>query len=204
MTIYAADVANIDFGKVAPKKETEEVVAKKEKKPRTEAQIAGAKKAAEARKLKKLELERVKKEVEENEKELERLEALKKTTKKRKSKEVVAVQESTPSVSSGIGEAVEQAVNEPVKKKRAPRKPKTQELPAPPPEEPPMYFKKYVEGMLKAQNDLSEVKKPAKQIKTEAVQQTKDVWANDVKRDCVKNEVDKHMNRMYSMMFSRG
>lgn len=210
MTIYAA---NIDDLVPTPKKKgggrkkkvevetppppppAPEPPKVKEKKPRTEAQIAATKRATEARRAKKMELEKVKAEIKQNEEELGKLEDLKK--KKRKT----PVQEKTPSLSST--EIVEEEMNkieEPPQKKKRVRKPK---LAAPPPEEPPEYLKKYIEGMLKAQNAVSEVKKPAKQIKTEASEQSKTTWADDVKRDSVKSEVDNHMNRMYSMMFSR-
>jgi colicin import membrane protein len=169
-----------------------EPALKKEKKPRTEAQIAATKKAGEARKAKKLELEKVKTEIAENEKELATLESTQKKSRKRKAEP----QEQTPSLTST------EIVEEEITKIEKPKKQRKKKI-APPPEEPPLYLKKYIEGMLKAQNSVSEVKKNVKQIKEEADAQSKSAWGDDLKRDSVKSEVDNHMNRMYGMMFSR-
>ncbi|MEG3883811.1 hypothetical protein QT971_06325 [Microcoleus sp. herbarium19] len=64
------------------------------------------------------------------------------------------------------------------------------------PEEPPKWFEKYVQGVKREQ----EGKKPTPQ---ETKVEAKTKWDNGLVRDRVRNEVDSHMNRMYSMIFNR-
>lgn len=71
------------------------------------------------------------------------------------------------------------------------------------PADPPAWFQKYVEGVKKEQSKHVDQKVPQKQVKVEAQAQAKKSWDNGLTRDRVKNEVDQHMNRMYSMIFSR-
>jgi len=68
---------------------------------------------------------------------------------------------------------------------------------------PPAWFQKYIEGVKREQSHTGE-KKPVKQIQQEAEQEAKSKWENGLVRDRLKNEVDSHMNRMYSMIFARG
>lgn len=71
------------------------------------------------------------------------------------------------------------------------------------PADPPAWFQKYVEGVKKEQSKHVDQKVPQKQVKFEAQAAAKKSWDNGLTRDRVKNEVDQHMNRMYSMIFSR-
>lgn len=70
------------------------------------------------------------------------------------------------------------------------------------PSAPPTWFQKYVEGVKKEQALQREEKVPAKQVKVEAEEVAKKSWDNGFIRDRVTNEVDGHMSRMYSMIFS--
>jgi hypothetical protein len=93
-----------------------------------------------------------------------------------------------------LDKAVEEVTAEPAKpvKERKPRKKYN-------PEDPPKWFQKYLEGVKREQDQ----KKPVKQIQQEAEVEAKSKWENGMVRDRVRNEVDSHMNRMYSMIFNR-
>jgi hypothetical protein len=67
--------------------------------------------------------------------------------------------------------------------------------------EPPKWFKQYVSSVKKEESSLSKDKKPKKMIAEEAEVQASEQWKNGMVRDRVRNEVDGHMNRMYSMIF---
>lgn len=89
-------------------------------------------------------------------------------------------------------------------KKRRVQKPKSEpKAEAPISSEPPQWFKKYVEGVKKEEAVHKEEKVPAKQVKLEAQEVAQKSWDNGLTRDRVSNEVDGHMNRMYSMIFAR-
>lgn len=202
MSIYATDISLLappaPKAKKGGKKKAAPVVdepaavpAAPVKKPRTEAQIAATKKAAETRKANKAAEVELRLKIASTEKALEQ--AVQKKENKRKRKAVQ--QEESPSESTE--DIVDQEVAKVVKKQRAP---KTVAI-VPEPEEPPAYLQKYIQGVLKSQNEASEVKKPQKQIKEEAAVQSKAAWGDGVKRDIVRTEVDNHMNRMYRMMF---
>lgn len=66
---------------------------------------------------------------------------------------------------------------------------------------PPKWFKAYVSNVKKEESTLSKTKKPKKMIAEEAEVQANQQWKNGMVRDRVQNEVDGHMNRMYSMIF---
>ena len=71
-------------------------------------------------------------------------------------------------------------------------------------EEPPAWFKKYVAGVKNEERELREApKKPKKEVAKEADEMARQQWGNGLVRDRVNNEVDKHMNRMYQMIFNR-
>jgi hypothetical protein len=69
--------------------------------------------------------------------------------------------------------------------------------------EPPQWFNKYVEGVKKEEAVQKAEKVPAKQVKQEAQEVAQKSWNDGLTRDRVSNEVDSHMNRMYSMIFKR-
>lgn len=71
-------------------------------------------------------------------------------------------------------------------------------------EEPPAWFKKYVAGVKNEQREMREApKKPKKEVAKEADEMARQQWGNGLVRDRVNNEVDKHMGRMYQMIFNR-
>jgi hypothetical protein len=94
-------------------------------------------------------------------------------------------------------EEVKEEVKEPkAKKPRAPRQKKD-------PAVPPQWFAKYVEGVKKEQATLKPEKVAPKQIKQEAQETASKSWNNGLTRNRVENEVNGHMSRMYSMIFSK-
>jgi translation initiation factor 4G len=82
------------------------------------------------------------------------------------------------------------------KKPRAPRKKRD-------PAEAPVWFAKYVEGVKKEQSAIKNEKVPAKKVKEEAQEAAAKSWNHGLTRNRVQNEVDGHMSRMYSMIFSK-
>lgn len=71
-------------------------------------------------------------------------------------------------------------------------------------EEPPAWFRKYVAGVKNEERELQEPpKKPKKEVAKEADEMAQQQWGNGLVRDRVRNEVDKHMSRMYQMIFNR-
>lgn len=197
MVLYAADL--IDFEKPKPiSKEPEvEKVEKvvKPKKEMSEKQKASLLKAQETRRLKKEAAEQEKIESEALAQKLQDA-ALKKPRKKVKVEAVAEVKveevkpvkvkkEKTVKVAEPVSE-----VEEPKKRKRE-LKPKSND--------PPEWFKKYVEGVQKEKaatgGDVS--KKQETIIKNEALKVAQKSWDSGFTRDRVQNEVDSHMNRMY-------
>jgi len=71
------------------------------------------------------------------------------------------------------------------------------------PDGPPQWFTKYVEGVEKERAAHKEQKVPAKEIKQTAQETASKSWENGLTRDRVQNEIDSHMNRMYSMIFNK-
>ena len=69
--------------------------------------------------------------------------------------------------------------------------------------EPPVWFKKYIEGVQKEKQIYAEKKIPQKQMKIEAEEVAKKSWENGLTRDRVKDELDNHMSRMHKMIFGR-
>ena len=100
-------------------------------------------------------------------------------------------------VEAPVETSVDTAAEEPPKKKiRAPRQKKD-------PTVPPQWFAKYVEGVKKEQATLKTEKVAPKQIKEEAKEAASKSWNNGLTRNRVENEVNGHMSRMYSMIFSK-
>jgi len=161
----------------------------------SEKQKASLLKAQETRRLKK---EAAEKEKVESEALAQKLQdaALKKPRKKAKVEEKVEeikVEQVKPKVKKEkavkVAEPVPE-VEEPKKRKRE-LKPKSND--------PPEWFKKYVEGVQKEKaatgGDVS--KKQETIIKNEALKVAQKSWDSGFTRDRVQNEVDSHMNRMY-------
>ena len=214
MVLYAADLSKLDAPtkKLSKKKqvetpeETPVEVAEKPKRVLSEKQKEALLKGQETRRLKKEALQKEKEEHEALEKKL--LEAQKKPRKRK----VLAIEAPVEEIEVATEEV------EPVipKKKRTP-KPKPEPIPEPqePIEpkpkrakkenEPPVWFKKYVEDVQKEKASIGgEVsKKQENIIKTEALRVAKKSWQSGFTRDRVQGEVDNHMNRMYGMIFGR-
>jgi hypothetical protein len=128
--------------------------------------------------------------------------ALKKPRKKVKVEpevkvEQVKVEEAPKPKKQKKVKVAEEPVEAPVEKKRKREVKKSND--------PPEWFKKYVEGVQKEKaatgGDVS--KKQETIIKNEALKVAQKSWDSGFTRDRVQNEVDSHMNRMYSMIFSR-
>lgn len=228
MTLYSADV--MDIAKPVEKKQRKkkepltppnsEVEShtqneKKEKKPMTEQQKAALEKAKAARLAKKLEREAAKKQEQEAQEaqskaaqEQEAAALAKKEAAKEKRRQARLKRKADQALDKEIDTAVKEVASErptstsevevpqapPAKVKKA-RKARN-------PAEPPTWFSKYIEGVKREQSSSGE-KKPVKQIQQEAQQEAKAKWDNGMVRDRLQNEVDGHMNRMYSMIFGR-
>ena len=121
-------------------------------------------------------------------KEKEQLEKKEAAKEKRRQ---AALKRKQESVEGQIDEAVTEVLAEPKKVK----KPKTS------PDEPPVWFRKYMEGVKQEQASAKTPKTPKKQIQQEAHEEAKSKWGDGLVRDRLKNEVDGHMNRMYGMIF---
>lgn len=67
--------------------------------------------------------------------------------------------------------------------------------------EPPSWFKHYVKGVKKEESKISHVKRPGKEINSEAEHHAQTQWKDGLVRDRLRNEVDSHMNKMYTMIF---
>jgi hypothetical protein len=216
MTLYVADV--MDIAKPVSKKSkklpvtpppsevevpTQNEKPVKEKKPMTEKQRAALEKAKAARLAKKQEAESQQQQQQEQEaaalakkeaaKEKRRQARLKRKADQSLDKEidtaVQQVQSERPQTTSEV--EVPQAPPAKVKKSRKPRNPA----------DPPTWFSKYIEGV-KREQSVGE-KKPVRQIQQEAHAEAKTKWDDGMVRDRLQNEVDSHMNRMYSMIFGR-
>jgi colicin import membrane protein len=219
--LYAADLESL--GKPVKKPKTKrgvdgeavlaspEPVPEKVKKPLTEKQLASLEKMKEGRKRKKEEREAEKvanekliadkqNEITQKEHELAKKKAEQAEKRKLKREEKRKTQEATPSASStdlAVDQAVEEALEEP-KKKKVKRVKEVKDD-----NDPPAWFRKYVEGVSKEKNSITKDKKPVKQIQEEARVVAQESWNDTHTRDRVQNEVDSHMNRMYGMMFGR-
>lgn len=103
----------------------------------------------------------------------------------------------SPKVEVKVEDAVKPLVEETKQKKpRAPRNKRD-------PEQAPVWFEKYVEGVKKEQSLIKNEKVPAKKAKEEAQEVASKSWKHGLTRNRVQNEVDGHMTRMYSMIFSK-
>jgi outer membrane biosynthesis protein TonB len=196
MVLYAADLIN--FEKPKPISQEVEKIEKVEKVKRemSEKQKASLLKAQETRRLKKEVAEKEKLETEALSQKLQEA-ALKKPRKKVKVEPEVKVEEAPKPKKQKKVKVAEEPVEAPVEKKRKREVKKSND--------PPEWFKKYVEGVQKEKaatgGDVS--KKQETIIKNEALKVAQKSWDSGFTRDRVQNEVDSHMNRMYSMIFSR-
>ncbi len=195
-TLYAAKVSDIP----------------KEKKPRTEKQVAAFAKAQETRKRKREEAERLKeeeikekeKELAEASKQLEEAEEKKRIAneKRRLAREAKkAVAEEKPV------EEVAPVEVEPLPKRLRPGvldPPVLVSPPVPAPDQsdhPPNWFKKYVENVKQNENGVSGARKAQKVVKQEAREFADQKWSQPNVRAQVAKSVDTHLDRMYKEIF---
>lgn len=176
------------------------------KKPLSEARKAALAKAQESRKRKREEREAEQAAVVEAAKEQEAAEALKQQQKEEKKaaqneKRRVARLEKKQKMSTSES-ASEPTESAPVTPKRDKGKAIVRSTVQTETEtEPPSWFKNYVKGVRKEESKLSQVKRPGKEINSEAEQHAQTQWKNGLVRDRLRNEVDSHMNKMYTMIF---
>jgi hypothetical protein len=214
MVLYASNLLGDPVPVSKPKKGKKEIAAPettpppssvegevvKEKKPRTEKQIAALEKmkaAREAKKAAKLleESEKLRLEAETAEREKEIL--LKKEHKKLAAAEKRKLKKMEKNVDVAVDDAVafveEQEVKQPpTKKKRVSKK-----------VDPPEWFEQYIKGVKTEHNSVMQEPKPKEDVEKESVQEAKTHWNNSFTRARVTNEVDNHMDKMYQMMFGR-
>lgn len=182
------------------------------KKPKTEKQLAALERARENRKRKREETEAAESKAVEDAKaavaakeaELVRKKEEQKE-KRRLKKEAKAKESSTappppPSTNDEISEAVNREV-ENLEKEVKVRKPKKAKVVNESVDEPPVWFKKYIEGLAIEKNSLSKDKRSVQEVKKESKQVATQAWGDDMTRDKVNQEKDNHMSRMYSSIF---
>lgn len=149
-----------------------------EKKPRSEKQIAAFEKAKESRRLKKeamIEIENQKRKDEED------LVLKEKVLADLKAQKLLVAKEKRLLKKANLEPVLAQVVDE----------------------EPPKWFKKYMTSVKLEENMVKSDRQPVKKVKLEAQDCAHKEWQNGLTRDRVKNEVDGHMNRMYSQIFGR-
>jgi hypothetical protein len=214
MTLYSASI--LDMAKKVEKKKGKKKVEEsvepdvetapappvKEKKPRTEKQIAALERAKEARALKKEAALKAKADEEE-------AISAKKTEIDAKAQEIaykkIQMQEKRKAAreekkkASGAACSIDKAVDEALAATEVEKPKKKRKVVDP--NEPPAWFSKYVEGVKKEEAKVSGTKVSAKQVSEEAKEVATAHWNDGLTRDRVNTEVDNHMNRMYHMMF---
>lgn len=214
MPLYAADIESLakPVKKVGGKKRkaeeasqvqevtpavTPEPEVKKEKKPPTEKQLLARAKFAENRK-KKLEEQaaeklRLEAEVAEKQKAIEAKEA-EIAAKKQARAEKRKMKKEEKEIDVAVEKAVEEVEPKPKKVRRTVKRDESV---------PPVWFERFVEGAKMEEAQIAAEKKPIKQVKAEAKEVAQAHWGNGVTRDRVNNEMNSHMNRMYSMIFRK-
>ena len=190
MVLYSADIMDV----------AQPVKSVKEKKPLTEKQLA----AIERRKKKtsEKELDTVVKELEKSLDSKPKRKRTKKSEEKVEEEKVEEKVEEIEKVEEKVEEIQEEKIEKPKRKKAKKEiiksvKEVEKEI------EPPVWFKKYIEGVQKEKQIYSEKKIPQKQMKIEAEEVAKKSWENGLTRDRVKDELDNHMSRMHKMIFGR-
>lgn len=196
----------------------QKVKSVKEKKPLTDKQLAAVEKrkakkenVAPVEKVEEVKIvkKRVKKEqpisVEEPKSLEEALEeALEEEPKKRKRAPKKKVD---PAVNCSIPTPVEavELVEEKPKRKRAKKIPETVKTikDIEKESEPPMWFKKYIEGVQREKKTQAGEKVAKKQLKEEVEDLAQKSWDDGLTRDRVNDELGNHMSRMHKMVFGR-
>jgi len=188
----------------------------KGKKPRTEKQLAALEKAKAARAAKKAAAEDEKQKATETEAaataEAERLaqeKAAKKAAqveKRRAQRAEKKAQEGTlPIAGTGVQETsppvTASETSEPTLPKPK-RQRKVKETPATTHEDPPKWFMTFVEGVKREQVAQTGEKVKKADIKAQAEEQAKVTWNDGYTRDRIHHEQNKHLDKMYTMMFN--
>lgn len=174
-----------------PKPEKKKRVKKvKIEEPAVLADVANVEKKKSAKVLaKEKKIAEEKKQTEEkNAMEAEKLKAL--AEKKALAAEKRRKRKAEKETDKAVDEAIKEAIEEPKAKKAKS-------------DDPPKWFKKYIEGVAVEQNSLLKEKKPRIEVKKHADEVAERSWRDGFTRDRVQTEVDAHMDRMYQMMFSR-
>jgi len=189
MPVYAANILDIA-------KPVEEV---KEKKVRSEKQIAAFAKAAESRKRKKEEKEAAAKladqeeeaaKIAEEEKVKAEAEAKEKKKQEQREKRAAKKRETTEPDGFPPKKRIAIGIDDSVTSEKVED------------DKPPKWFEQYIQGVKKEENSIAKDKKPAKVVRIEAKESAQQHWNNGLTRDRVKNEVDGHMDRLYTQIFA--
>lgn len=208
MVLYSADIMDV----------AQKVKSVKEKKPMTAKQLAA------------IEKKKAKENVPEKVEEPKVVKVVKKRVKKEKPVSVEEPKSLEQALEEALDE---EALEEPKKRKRAPKKKieeKVEPVPAPAIEEsekpkrkrakkvsetvktvkdiekeaePPVWFKKYIEGVQREKKMQAGEKVAKKQLKEEAEGLAQKSWEDGLTRDRVNDELDNHMSRMHRMIFGR-
>lgn len=198
MKLYSAKID--DIAKPVAEEPVKEV---KEKKPRTEKQIAALEKAKEARKRKREEIDAKKEEIKEKEKEID--EAVEQAVAKK-----IGKQEATPSVTSEEEAPVKKSRKQ-SNPKKVPQKPEVDAVATAPGSaversnvnedvhEPPAWFKTFIANTRAEEAKLSKPKKPRKQVRKEAEEMAQHKWQDSHTRDRVQTQADNHMRQMHQL-----
>jgi hypothetical protein len=204
MALYSTNVS--EAKKVSREKTTKEPAPKEPapKKERSEKQIAAFEKAKETRKRKRDEAEL-----------LSKLAA--KEEAERLSREETEKEAKVKAVEDAALAASKQAKKEAAKQKRLQKQlatppdstestSPTQEVkltePSEAKEEPPSWFKKYISGVKLEENHHATPPVAKKVVKQNAEIEATNQWSQGVVRDRVNNEVNQHLHRLYSQIFS--
>lgn len=150
----------------------------KEKKPRSDKQIAAFEKAKETRRIKKEEAEKL---ILQKEQDV-LIEQNKQQELFKLKQEKLEIQREKRKAKKESLQVVEDVVLD---------------------EEPPKWFKKYMTSVKMEENLIKTDRQPVKKVKLAAEESAHKEWQNGLTRDRVKNEIDGHMNRMYSQIFGR-
>jgi hypothetical protein len=186
----AKDTNSVEAPEVEVKIEQEapqETPQEPKKKERSEKQLAAFEKAKETRRLKKEATDKAKAEANLLKQQQEEAEAA--ALQAKEEKKMVLKEKRRLS-----REAKKDPEEPPAKKTRTV---KTQT-----PDEPPSWFKSYIMGVNTEKSKTAEEKKPQRQLRYESNAQAQTHWKEPLTRNRVTSEVDNHMNKMYSMIFS--
>lgn len=182
-TLYAAKVSDLS----------------KEKKPRTEKQVAAFAKAQETRKRKREEADRLKQE-EIDEKAEELANAAKQLEEAEEKRRVANEKRRLAREAKKLEEKVDEAPPPLVLPKSTPPPVEVKAVPVESGEA-PNWFKKYVENVKQNENGVSGARKAQKVVKQEAREFADQKWSQPTVRAQMAKTVDSHLDRMYKEIF---